>query len=577
MNFEDLPNELILDLFDYFDLLNLLLTFYNLNNRLNTLLGQSRKNFHRDFRNLSKSTYEGIYQEYHPSIDDQVISIHLADDDATPNLPEIFFSNHFLPAYFPHLQSLCLSSTVSSKILHQIVIQCRELPCLAELNLIQCRVNDSSFDIINPIWELPNLITCTIDEDMVEGGCFTRLCQTSSSMKSLSIDNVNCDFSCLSEILQRTPSLEHLSIKIVTTDPREVFPLSLPLLTQLTLCFRGSLGSLKTLFAQMPNLHSLTYSRSTLALRGNEWEEIFTRYLPNIRQFRLRINCTFVPSDDPEEKIDQLLQTFQTDFWLKKHQWFVQCDWNQLNPLSAVKLYTLPYTFPHFHLTNGLCSKSTCPNSSDFSSYKTVRNLLCHKTITYPSSIQFPSLTHLEVILPFNENLFANIPSWTHLTTLDVTLLPVPIVYEQLQALLDRTTNLYLLRFSQLSELEKPLFDLRNPSIRRLDFFTKESMIYSTYFTREQCIALADSSLGQQCEILVIDIEHRTHILELINRMNKLRSLTFQCKDDKWKYKSSTTATTTDELLQWFHEHLPRTYSISRHVERTSIFQLWIR
>ena len=575
MIFEELPNELILDVFDYCHLVDLLRIFYNLNTRLNILLSQSTTNSHRDFRSLSKTNYETIYQEYHPTIDDQVISIHLADDDTTPNLPEIFFSNHCIASYFPHLQSLTLSSLASSKTLYDIVEQCAHLSCLIELKFFQCRVNNPTYDIINSIWKLANLIHCTIDEDMLQGGCFSELCQTSSSMKYLAIENVNCDFQCLNDILQRTPSLEYLSIKIVSTDPSETFPLALPLLTGLRLCFRGSLGSLKNLFAQMPNLQSLTYNRSALPLRGHEWEEIFNRYLPNIEQFRLRMNCTFPPTDDLEDKIDQLLQTFRTDFWLKKHQWYVQCDWNDLNPGFHIKLYTLPYRFSDFHLTNSLCSKSTCPNPDDFYSYRTVRNLLCEKSIVHPSPIQFPHLTRLELILPCNENFFENIPSWKYLTTLDVALYDDPIVYQQLQSLLDQTSNLYLLRFSHLSELELDLFQLKNPSIRRLDFFTKESMLYSTYFNREQCIALAESTLGQQCEILVIDIEHRTFILELINRMQKLRSLTFQCKEDKWKYKSS--GTTIDELLQWFHEHLPRTYLLSRHVEKKSIFQLWIR
>ena len=100
-------------------------------------------------------------------------------------------------------------------------------------------------------------------------------------------------------------------------------------------------------------------------------------------------------------------------------------------------------------------------------------------------------------------------------------------------------------------------------------------MLYSWYFNKEQCISLANSSLGQQCQNLVIDIKNRTNILDLINNMSNLQSLTFQCKDDKWNNRKMLVI--NDELLQWLHEHLPSTCSIMRQTNQTSIIQLWIR
>ena len=576
MNFENLPNELLLDIFDYLHAIHLLRAFYNLNGRLNTLSTTSVKGYHLDFRAVSKYDFETIYLQHHRSIIDQVISIHLADDDETPNLPQLFFSHHFPVLHFKHLQSLSLYSILSFDTLNNIVLQCHHLPSLIDLKFLGCRLNNALYSIINPIWTLSKLTGCTIDEDMLEGGCFTQLCETSLSIKSLSIDDVNCDFQCLTNILQRTPRLERFSTKIISIVSVEELTITLPLLTQLTLSFRGSLITLRNLFAQMPNLRSLTYNRSFLGLKGDEWEEIFLRYLTKVRSFRLRMNFQFAPTDHIEDKVDELLATFQTDFWMKKHRWFVRCDWNSHDPFHHASLYTLPYAFRDFHLTNGLDSKSTCPNEDDDCwSYEQVRDLICEKNISNSCPIKFLHLDHLQIILPFNENFFLNIPALDHLTTLDVTLLPDESVYDQLQTVLNRALHLDLLRFSHLSELEMVLFQLKNSSIRRLDFFTKESMIYSWYFNREQCIALADSSLGQQCQTLGIDVEHRTSILELFNRMTKLQSLTFRCEDDKRKYRSSMS--TTDELLQWFHEHLPSTCSIARHVDQTSIFRLWIR
>jgi hypothetical protein len=36
----------------------------------------------------------------------------------------------------------------------------------------------------------------------------------------------------------------------------------------------------------------------------------------------------FFSDTKKEEQIDQILDTFRSAFWLKKHQWFVRCHWN---------------------------------------------------------------------------------------------------------------------------------------------------------------------------------------------------------------------------------------------------------
>ncbi len=576
MKFEWLPSELILDVFEYLNAILLLRAFYGLNFRLNNLINISVKSYYLDFRFISKFDFDSIYQQHHQSISDKVVSIHIADDDETPNLPDIFFSQNFIAPYFIHLQSLSLYSIRSLELLNNIVLQCHRLPSLTDLKFIQCVLNSAPNDTINVIWKLPKLTNCVIDEDMLKGGCFSQLSETSSSIKYLSIKDVNCDFRCLSNIFQRTPYLERLCTKITSTEQHEQLPITVPLLTKLNLSFRGSIEALINLFQQMNNLRSLTYNRSNLFLKGNEWEDIFINYLPNLKYFQLKMNFQFPQSDHLENKVNELLATFQTNFWLKKHQWFVRCDWNPRDPFNQANLYTLPYAFNDFNFTNELYSKSTCPNKKDFWSYDHVKNLQYERNISkndFP--IQFSNISHLEIILPFNENFFSNIPSLDHLISLDVTLLPGDSVYNQLQILLNRASRLYLLRFSHLSDLEMILFKITNPSIRRLDFFTKESMLYSWYFNREQCLALANSSLGQQCQTLIIDIKNRINILELINNMSKLQSLTFQCKDDKWNSKALSS--TNDELLQWLHENLPSTCSISRHINQNSILQIWIR
>jgi len=575
MLFEWLPNELILDIFEYLNAIHLLRAFYGLNSRLNNLINTSVKSYHLDFRSISKFDFDTIYQQHYQAITDKVVSIDIADDDETPNLPERFFSHHFIAAYFIQLQSLSFYSIRSFDILNNIILHCHRLPCLIHLKFIQCLLNNAPNYMINMIWRLSKLIDCHIDENMSKGIFFSELSETSSSIKYLSIKNWDCNFRYLSNILERTPSLQRLCITIICTAKTEKLTIPVPFLTKLTLSFRGSIETIISIFQQMNNIRYLILNTSQLLLNGNEWKDILINYLPNLKDFRLKMNFQFPSCDNIEDNVDELLDTFQTDFWIRKHQWFVRCDWNPKDPFNEASLYTLPYAFHDFRLINDSYSKSTCPNRDDFWSYNHVKILQYERNISnnlvyFP--IQFLNISHLEIILPFNIEFLSNIPSLNHLISLDVTLLSGNSVYHQLQTLLHRAPHLYLLRFSHVSDFEMILFQISNPSIRRLDFFTKESMLYSWYFNKEQCIALANSSLGQQCRTLVIDIKNRTNIIDLIDNMSNLQSLTFQCKDDKWNKK-----TLNDELIRWLYEHLPSTCLIVRHINQTSILQIWIR
>ena len=572
MKFEWLPNEIILDIFEYVDGINLLRGFSELNSRLNKLLNIFFQSYHLDFRSISKNTFNIICQKYLPLILNKTISIHLSDDDETPNLPEIFLSYHF---QFLHLQSLSLYSIRSIEILNQIILQCHHIK---QLKIIQCFFNNEENDLFNNIWNLSKLIDCQIDDMLSKGICFSKLSNVSYSIKYLSIKNITCDFRSLSYVFQHTPCLRRLSTTIKCTEKNEKLPIIVPHLSKLTLSFHGSLSMMINLFTQIINLQYLTLRTSYLLLDGNEWENLLINYLPNLKVFQFKMDFQFPENTNLEDQVDELLNTFQTDYWIKKHQWFVRCDWNPSNPFNQAILYTLPYAFNDFNFLNEFHSKSTCYNEKDYWSYNHV-NILQHESNLSNNFIYLPirflNISHLEIILPFNEKFLSNILSLDHLYSLDVTLLPGDSVYYQLQTLLNLASNLHLLRFSHLSDFEMMLFKIFNKSIRRLDFFTKESMLYSWYFNKEQCITLANSSLGQQCQTLVIDVKNRTNIIDLINHMPNLQSLTFQCKDDKWNNKVSSII--NDELLQWLNEHLPFTCSIFRHKDQTSIIQIWIR
>ncbi|CAF4345093.1 unnamed protein product, partial [Rotaria magnacalcarata] len=81
----------------------------------------------------------------------------------------------------------------------------------------------------------------------------------------------------------------------------------------------------------------------------------------------------------------------------------------------------------------------------------------------------------------------------------------------------------------------------------------------------EECTILSNSSLAAQCEVLLIDVESRTDILQLINVMPNLRALSVRPKDNESNQLQSWEI--TENLIEWLHKNLPSnyTYSITRN------------
>jgi len=94
-------------------------------------------------------------------------------------------------------------------------------------------------------------------------------------------------------------------------------------------------------FQKLPNLCYLTLQIKNIYLDGHEWETIFSNYLKNIKVFRFKMNIEFSPSEDIEEQVDQLLDSFRSYYWIEKHQWFVRCDWCPMNKLVFFILYLM--------------------------------------------------------------------------------------------------------------------------------------------------------------------------------------------------------------------------------------------
>ena len=238
----------------------------------------------------------------------------------------------------------------------------------------------------------------------------------------------------------------------------------------------------------------------------------------------------------------------------------------------------LPCTFDNFTYSNQFYSKSTCIiNSRSNSSYEFVTNFSYqndgNKSLD-SLCLQFPNLRHLEINLPFNDNLWSIIPKHDRLLSLHIKISDQNIRYTQLQELFNRATHLYLLiiGIDGWILLESDLFALSSQSIRYIRFVRKARLTLQ-YLNEREFDVLMNSSIARYCHVLAFGVQNRRKILCLVNTMFNLQSLIIQCEDDTLNCIDSSSV--SDELVEWLDTNLPSTCSITRDIG-TSNIPLWI-
>ena len=199
-----------------------------------------------------------------------------------------------------------------------------------------------------------------------------------------------------------------------------------------------------------------------------------------------------------------------------------------------------------------------------------IEKVSCLITLVFVCT-RFPNLCYLNMMIPFHDSIHSQNVMLNQLTSLSVAILNTSI-YSQLQILINRAPHLYSLHIISALRLSTKFFQLTSKSIRRIDF-TGKQLNWWNRFTKEECIAFAESTLGRQCEVLSIEIEDRNSIADLIQRMSNLRLLNFRCLDDAWNYRKISS---TEYELHWVQKHFPSTYTIVNNPEKLSCIQVWI-
>jgi len=579
MSLELLPNEILFDVFNYFNGIELLRSFYGLNFRFNFLLHNQFLNCSFKFNSISKRDFDKICQQHLPVMADYITTLDLSDNEETPTQIELFLS--YMPSFnrFTQLRLLSVFNLRSYETLMSIIDECHHL---SHLDLFDCYFEENQIDlqlIVNHIWSLSKLIHCRIGIGIKGQNLFRTPTTISLSLEYVSIERTQVKLSQIDQLFEYTPGLKYLSISVPSFADNDYIPSSLPTLIDLSISslLTCNASRMTNFLQNIPNLRRLNVSLSSEIVDGNQWEELIRNYLPNLKVFQFKTEFTIPPRQNIQERVDNLINSFQSSFWIDEHQWFVRC----LTSDRTIYLYTLSNPYEK---NLPVSFKSSCPYDDQQDFYNNITKIISPTFFDQPipAHVHMPKINDLCINLPLNEQFWTVVPNLKRLNSLKI-LFHNNAFQSQVQALLNRAPHLNRLSINQheSTPLQTSLFKYTNVSVRELDLRN----IYH-YFNEEECITLSRSSLGVRCEVLYIRVKNRESIITLVKNMINLRTLDIywnyekdfehsQQRDNNDEYRNKTIQVLV-QLVQWLKDHLPSTCLVVNDSYYNHDISIWI-
>ena len=359
MDLEFLPNEVLLEIFDYIPSCTLIYSFYNLNQRINSIIHRIR--LHLDLSHVQQKTFFYTCQRILPYFQRQITSVRLSNRQTINGInyyleQSTTFQQDYVKTlildqptaeqftqlilYFPSLENLVIKTT------DYLLIPIEHIP----LSLRLCRLSNCELDLLS----LDTSEQCYSIEEL-----------------NVKMPDVNQLFVLFDAMITLRHLTCHISENVATVDLNRTQRKLLPslLYLKLNLCsipFRY----VERLVALCPHLTSLiyTYTTGTNASFDSEhidlarWHELCTNKLPDLKTLDLHISLTI----DPQRDMAQVVEQFEHLPFFRTHRTRIICE------ITAYKhiLCTIPLIKSHLNNHGQSSLLSTVPNA-----YSRIRHL----------------------------------------------------------------------------------------------------------------------------------------------------------------------------------------------------------
>jgi hypothetical protein len=341
--FEDLPNEVIYEMFDYLDICHSFESFFYLNNRFQYILINSPLLFKIDLSCLSKSRFEDCCTYIIQPNLDRILSLHFSN----PLTIDLFLP---LNSSFIQLESIIFTQINFEK-LEPILINLSSLPRLYSLTINNnIEVCDSS-QIYRLIFDLPVLKSCIISPKFYGGSLsLNKIKNVNSSIEYLSI-NRHCSLNQFLTLLSYTPKLRrlsNLSLSETTSINTNYFSFNSLKLSHISLkLWRMSFESFKYLSSKL-FFHLEVLNICTRAddyyLIAERWEQLILNHMPNLRIFDFQHYWEPLDNSYTEQRTyHTLIERFTSSFWIDRQWFFAHQHFSRRGVRDAVFYSTDPY------------------------------------------------------------------------------------------------------------------------------------------------------------------------------------------------------------------------------------------
>ena len=413
---ENLPNEILIECFKYFHTLDLLHSFGHLNHRFEQLL--QTLPLHLDLEDITRETYDAFRQDLllNPDAQQRVCSLRLSNR-STPGITDDFLSKFSLDQ-FSRLRSLTFLDLPRKG--NWLLTE--TLPKLSQITALHIFNSKMPTDKLKHLIPIDTLQTLSIDSNLI-------FVERTISIKSLMLDRLSLNEIC--RLFQYTPLLRYFKVSSIREEIFEAeyhrFPRP-PHLTDLNLgYFKSTFNDLTHFLQNMSNLRSLTIhdSKDENMVDASRWEELITSSLPRLKDFRFVLTLN--------QQLDKrsalaIFDRFQTNFWLREHQWYTECSVNT----KYTRVYTILHMAEYEDIYFG--SKRYCNPLIDNSQiFKHVKKLSVSAGDLFEhSNYHFPNLTSLiiwetpDIFTEYDEEQMIESPmklmSFSYLKHLEITL-----------------------------------------------------------------------------------------------------------------------------------------------------------
>ncbi|CAF1240059.1 unnamed protein product [Adineta ricciae] len=376
--FENLPNEIIIDVFDYLNGVDTVYGFDRLNYRFQCLLNDFVKNF--DFQSVSKAKLEAVIALHDMH---RWRSLCLSNESNTCGQIQFFCESYPLVEHVSQLQSLTIID-MSKNYQERFFRQMRSFDNLVSLSVGNiCGVLVQSIRL--PSLKQLNLTSCG----------HTQWITNFHSLEKFRYKIISKCHRTMGLIFPTT--LVHLKVTYNTVDEENILLRALSQLSQLRLLSVCNTNQL----SRLPD--------------GVVWEKLIVSSLPLLHTFQFYFPYEqggYLVNGD----LNQTIASFSTPFYLVEKRWFIQCD-RDLSHQCRGAIYSLPFAFSTFYI-NSLTldtSISTLPLDNGTKTrnhfYSKINTLVLNENCEVPYNGLMPSnIVHLTLNSTLSSNWFYFLP-----------------------------------------------------------------------------------------------------------------------------------------------------------------------